>query len=267
MEPVLALGWLVTAFLVAGRIAGVIMTMPAIGIQGVPATAKIAAVVVLTGLIAPVAGGGPTPPTVTMLVLGMASETLIGVTMGGVVRLAFGTLHVATEAISTQIGHGAAAMFDPMTQSSSNPLGSLASFLAGLVFLGTDLHLVFLSELGRSFLVVGPGLATDPIAGGRVWADMVGWVIVCGIRMAAPILTMVFMINLFVSVITKLAPSMNIFFALGLVLTICAGLALFHVSLPQMLELHHDFVREAVGRAFQVIQQVGGPDVVLVPAR
>ena len=254
----LSTGWLVSAFLVASRLGAVVMVMPVIGNQGIPAMIKLLLTLALTAVIAPVIPATDIPFTVSELIFMMCGELVIGFLVGGAMRMVFGVLHFAGEAIGMQIGHAAAAMFDPMVLSSAGPLTRMASLLGGLGFLGADLHLHLLHGMAMSFDAIGPGMAVDPLAGAGVWPGIAAMVIQVGAQMAAPIMALVFLVNLFVAVLTRLAPSMNVFFSLGLILTLMAGHMLFYLALPNMLDRALQLMASSLDLLPVMWQAIGG---------
>jgi flagellar biosynthetic protein FliR len=254
----LSVGWLVTAFLVASRMGAVIMTMPVVGNQGIPAMIKLLLTLALTSVIAPVVPATDIPYSVSALIFMMMGEVFIGLLVGGAMRLVFGVLHLAGEAIGMQIGHAAASMFDPMIQGTAGPLTRMAVLLGGLAFLGADLHLQILHGMAISFEVVPPGTASTPLAGAGIWPGIVGMVFLTGAKMAAPIMALVFLVNLFVAMLTRLAPSMNVFFSLGLILTLIAGHLLFYLALPNMLDVALQLMRDSLHLLPIIWQAVGG---------
>jgi flagellar biosynthetic protein FliR len=239
-------GWLVTGGLVSGRIAGVMLTLPVLGMTGIPGPARALMSLALTVIIAPAVPQVVEPPTIAALTVGLLGEVVIGVLMGGLVRFMFGALSLGGELIGSQTGHAAALQFDPTLQLSQGPLGTMVVFLASAVFVGADLHLQFLVALADSFYVIPPGARVDLLAGAVMWVDLAGAVIELGARLAAPVVVLVFLINLFVAVITRLAPQMNIFFSVGMLLTLGAGLLIYFSALPLMLDTHLGAVRDTM---------------------
>ena len=237
--------FLITAFLVAARVAGAIMVMPIFATLGVPRMYRLAAALCLTVIIAPTAPSVGAP-TLSVLVLGMAGEVLIGVVMGGTVGVLFGALTLASDLMGMQIGLRIAAVFDPLGVEQTGLLASFARWLATLVFLGADLHLYVIQAIGDSFQLVPPGTAADPLAAGALWVPTLGWAISCGLRLAGPIMVLMFLIQAFLGVLVRLAPAMNVFFAVGLVVNVLAGLALLHEALPTLLMEHLDITRRAI---------------------
>ncbi len=248
--------FLVTMGLVAARIGGVFMIMPAIGARGVPKMTRVICILAMTTVIAPIVPLAAIRSTVGLLLFAMATEVIVGVIIGGVVSFMFGALSLAHEFITNQIGHGAAQLFDPMLKVSHGPISALASMLAAAVFLGTNLHLVLLVNVADSFQVVPPGAVVNPIGGGRVWIETFAQMLEAGLRMSGPVLALVFLIHMFVAVLTKLAPQMNIFFSLGMILTMVAGLWMVYVILPHQFEVHFALVGQAIERVPEILAEM-----------
>ncbi len=252
----MSLAWLITGALVMGRITGVIAIMPVFGAQGIPRLVKALLSVALASVIAPSLPVVEMPPTISILVLAMIGEIILGVLVGGVVRLAFGALGMAGEMISTQIGHGAAMFFDPVSGSAQGPVGTLGVYLASLIFIGTNLHLRLLISMTESFDVIPPGGSADLISAGAVWLDYGTVVIDTGMALCGPIIALVFLSNLSVAVVTRLAPQMNVFFALGLIFTVGGGEALFFLGLPEMLTAHLELIDSSLDRIPLIIDRI-----------
>lgn len=247
---------LVTMGLVAARMGGVVMIMPAFGARGVPKMARVLVVLGMTVVIGPNVPQASIPSTVAALMAGMIIEVIVGVLIGGVVSFIFGTLSLANEIISNQIGHGAAQLFDPMLKVSHGPIAAMATLLAAGIFVGTNLHLVLLVNVADSLHTVPPGTILSPIGGGAIWLQVGEQVVQSGLSLAGPVLALVFLIHCFIAVLTRLAPQMNIFFSLGMVLTVAAGCWLVMLMLPQQLEAHYHLVAGAVERVPEVLFQM-----------
>ena len=239
-------GLLVSGGFAVARIGGVVATMPALGVRDVPVLVKVLLSVLLAGVVLPGLPAVSEPPTVMALLWGMCTEVVVGTAIGSTVRMVFGALPLASELLSNQMGHNAANLFDPLMSVSQSPLGLLSSLLASLVFLGSNLHLAVLLAVSDSFVALPPGSAIDAFCLGAWWADLAGMVLSCGLRLAAPIVVLVFLINTFVAVIARLAPSMNVFFSMGLLLTLSGGCLVYYVSLPVMIDATIHLVGEGV---------------------
>ncbi len=90
-----------------------------------------------------------------------------------------------------------------------------------------------------SFQVVPPGGTTNLLSSGQVLLNAVASTLVLGVQLSGPVVALVWMVNVFVAVLSRLAPNMNVFFSVGMVLTNVAGILLFGVALPYLVMVHH----------------------------
>ena len=56
--------------------------------------------------------------------------------------------------------------------------------------------------------------------------------------------------------LTKLAPQMNIFFSLGMILTMVAGLWMVYIILPHQFETHFALVSHSIERVPEVLAEM-----------
>ena len=255
MEP---LGWLVTGGLVGSRLSGALMVLPVFSMSGIPMQTRVFCALGLTAVVSPSVPQVMLPSSVGTMMVDMAGEILVGALMAGVVRLVFGGLSLAGEMMGAQTGHAAALQFDPTLQLSQGPVGALGTFLASTVFIGLDMHLQFLLAVSDSFHLLPPGTVKDIPGGGVYWLQLAGVVIKSGAQLAAPIITMVFMVNLFVAAVTRLSPQMNIFFSLGIMMNMVGGQVLYYVILPHILTEHLDLTRDSLDFLPQMLETLSG---------
>ncbi len=256
MDPtqLLLIGGLVTT-----RILGVVAVMPVFGMSGTTTMPKVLMGVAMAALIAPNLGGPAyAAPTLAALIVGVATEFLLGVLLGGVVRVLFDALALAGQLIGSQTGQAAALQFDPTLNIAQGPLGRLATLLAAAIFVGNDLHLQLFVAVADSFHIVAPGTATNVIGASAHWIGLSDLMIQTGFRLAVPVIVLVFLNNLFIASVMRLAPQMNIFFSLGFILTIFGGELIYLLSLPHMLTQHQAAVMQAMRALWPLLETAGG---------
>jgi flagellar biosynthetic protein FliR len=252
------LALLVTTGLVFARLAGAVMVLPGMAVDGVPKLVRLAIAVSLTVLIAPTAPVADVVPTLPLLVSAMVSEVVLGLLLGGAVGLVFGGLVFATEIIGSQTGRLAALQFNPLLKMSQDPIGILAGMMALLVFMGMNLHLAVLLILAESFQTVHPGHVVGLLDVAGMWVELAGPTLKIGLRLAGPVLALVFLVNCFVAVLARLAPSMNVFFSIGFILTSLAGLGLMILLLPQLMEQHLEAIAWVIDLLPELVRAAGG---------
>lgn len=249
--------WL-SGLLVFARVSGLMLSLPVVSAQGVPRYIAVLGAGALTIVLAPALPYAEIPSSVGVLVMGVATEIVLGILMGSVVNALFGAIALGCELMGIQIGFGMAALFNPFLKIQSGALGTLATWLASLMFLGAGLHLQCLETLGHSFTLVPPGGAVELALAGPVVIDVVGQSIATGVTLAGPVLALVWLVNVFVAVLTRLAPRMNVYFSMGTVLTGVAGLGLYATALPWMLDGHLSLLQSSMEWMLRVLEAVHG---------
>ncbi len=246
-----------TAMLVFGRMGGLMLSLPVFTARGVPKHVPILGAAALTAVVAPAAPLAESPGKLGLLLLGMAGEVLLGLLMGAVVAAVFGAFSLATELMEQQIGSRIPVGPDPFMAAQQGPIGTLATWLASLSFIGAGLHTDALRVVGASFHYLAPGQVSGLTPGGMVLLEAVSWSLVLGVRLAAPVLALVWLVNVFVALLVKLAPNMNVFFSIGMVLTNAGGTALLGLALPYLLLAHATAMQEALTLMTRLLSMAG----------
>ena len=246
----------VTAFLVFIRMSALLLSLPVIATKGMPKYVSILLAVALTALIAPNVPLIEGEPTIGVLVIGVATELLLGVSLGLVVRSVFAAFTVAAEMLSRQTALGMSSMLDPVMSAQQSSLGVVASWIAGLVFLISNMHLVIIVAVAGSFDTVPPGHMVSPTPLAMAVVDAVEIALVVGVQLSGPLVALVFLVNVFIGILGRLAPRMNVFFSVGMTVNSVVGIWLFGVALPWMLEAHGHHLREAIRTVSKLILQV-----------
>lgn len=231
---------LVTGFLVFSRLAGMVMTMPVLSAPGIPATLRLLVALPLSVVLTPGAlatGESALPLTVPTLVLAIGCEALLGAAMGAVLSVACGTLTVAAEVGAAKMGLSIGGLLDPMSGTMSTALGRLAAVLAGAAFLVTDTHLGAVHALARSLQQLPVGACASPAPAAAVLAGSVAAAAGVALQLAGPVVAFVMLVNVTMMLVGRMAPNLQLFFSVGTSATVGAGLALFAVALPGMLDV------------------------------
>ena len=237
--------WVSSYMWVFFRIASVMMTMPVIGTQLVPARIRLFLAAAVTFLVAPHI---PAPPSLDPLQLGtwaiIAEQILIGATMGFVLQLLFQIHVLAGQIVAMQMGLGFASMVDPTNGVSVPVIGQFFTVLVTLLFLAMNGHLVVFEVLAESFtsLPVGESLVSQ-----HYWAiaTRLGWVMGASLLLVLPAITALLVINLAFGVMTRAAPQLNIF-SIGFPLTLLLGLGIVWIGTADILSQYQVFATEAL---------------------
>lgn len=216
------------ALLESARLAGCIAVSP---LPWTYAPLRVRVGVLLT-LVVVVHGQSP-PATgfdAGSALLGAASEAVVGAAMGFVVRLIFAVAEIAAGAISPTMGIGAAQILMP----GNGQTGVLEQLLLLLsVWLGVvvGIHRALIAALVASFRILPVGSVIDPTGGARVLLALSAAAFETGVRLALPILAVLFVVQLGLAFVSRAAPAMQIF-SVGFAVTLITGGAVLLAILP-----------------------------------
>ncbi len=226
--------------LALARVAGLFIMGPIFGSRTAPVRVRAALVFFLTLAMLPLVG--PTPPALaanasTAVVLGMmAFETLVGFTIGLVAQLTFGAVQMAGQLAGIQMGIGLSNLIDPQTQEHITSLAQWQNLLALLIFLSIDGHHVLIRAVADSFTVLPLGGGLPQAAGFGIVLELAGQLFVVALRIAAPVMVLLLMVNAAMGVLAKLIPQLNVFIV-GFPLNVAAGLFVLAASQPFTVRL------------------------------
>lgn len=168
------------------------------------------------------------------LLLFAGREVFIGIVMGFVTRLFFFAVTIAGELVSVSMGLGQAQVFNPMMGTMSNAMEQFYSVLAMLVFLAFNGHHMMISGLNDSFI-------SQPIAELNFQVATLGEIVlrvqnffVVGIKIAAPVLISMIIVQLGMALLSRVVPQINVIFTSTSVTALVGFLILF-VSLPLLV--------------------------------
>jgi flagellar biosynthetic protein FliR len=223
------------------RIGAALLAAPIFSSAGVPVQLRVA----ITGAIAVLITAWTdvaAPPALLSIqgLLAVAGEILIGLSMGFVIQLTFAAPTIAAEVISGTMGMSMATAVDPNTSAGSTALGQYFSILLTLAFLAVDAHLHFVELIVQSYKVFPPGEAWLSTVQLQQILDFGGDMLVTAILLALPVTLLLLLVNVVTGVISRSAPSLNLF-ALGLPAGVFTGLIALVISAPllnqQLLEV------------------------------
>lgn len=191
------------------------------------------------------------------LALAIGGELLLGLAFGFIVRLALTIGELLGEVITPAIGLGAAQIFDPMSNVTHGVVTTMLRFFSVLVALVLGLHRVVLGGLIHSFQILPVGglyttfAATEPIL------LLTGEFIACGVRVALPVLAVVFVTNLALAFIARSAPAIQVF-SVGFAVTLVVGLLSLLLVLPDVTyQLGAEFSHVGT-RLERLLEAIGG---------
>ena len=235
------------------RIGACLMVAPMFGARFVPARTRVVLAAAITALVIPLLPAPGIAPFSAQGFVVVAQQLLIGVAMGFALQVIFDALGLAGQLLANSMGLSFAFNVDPLRGSSTAALGQLYIILATLTVLALGGHLALLEVLvnGFSTLPVGTtgfgreGLWMMVLWGGQLFAG--------AIAIALPGVTALLIVNLAFGVVSRAAPTLNLFavgFPISLVvglLVVLAGIGPLQEGVAQLVAQGLEFLRLLVG--------------------
>lgn len=217
------------------RISGLIATAPILNGHNVPARVRLILAVALTALLAPALP--PMPEVALMSPAGLlltVQQLLVGMMLGFIVQLVFDAMVVAGQTAAMSMGLGFATFLDAERGISVPVLSQLFLILTTLTYLAIDGHLMLMEVLAESFHSM-PVSATATLGSGQdlLWQLVsFGTMLFSGaLQIALPAVCALLIVNIAFGVISRAAPSLNMF-AIGFPVSLVMGFAVVTISLP-----------------------------------
>jgi flagellar biosynthetic protein FliR len=205
------------------RVSGMVMVAPVFGAMFVPPQLRILLTLVLSCAMLPVMGAAPAiEPLSIPGMLAIAQELMIGIAIGFLLKLAIEAAVLGGQIVSSGTGLSFAMVVDP--QSGGIPLlGRFYLIIATLLMLAADAHLQLIELLAASFDLLPIGGNGLDAADARQVADFAGIMFVGALKLALPSVAAMLMVNATFGVISRAAPTLNLF-AVGFPVTLLMGL-------------------------------------------
>lgn len=165
------------------------------------------------------------------LIAAVLAQLVLGIIIGYIASLVFVGIQFAGELIDLQIGFAVANVINPSTQQNITIIGELELALATLLFLATNSHHLLIAGLAGSFnLVPLPFIDLHQ----NVMGDAVTFLslsLVNAFKIAAPAAAALFITNVALSFMARVAPQMNVF-VVGFPMQVGVGLIVLGISMP-----------------------------------
>jgi flagellar biosynthetic protein FliR len=197
-----------------------VMTMPVLGTAAVPAPVKIGLTVMLGIGILPAV----TMPTgeVALTVM-IAREMAIGLSLSFVLRALIAGAEFAGHLAGHQIGFSYGATVDPASGVRHTMIATLYGMMATVTFFAVNGHHALLRALAASYqgMPIGAGHINESLI--ESVRQTLALVFTVGLRLAAPILLVMLIVELVVGLIARSAPALN-FMTVGTSIRLIIGL-------------------------------------------
>ena len=234
--------FLVLVGLSFARLVSYFSIVPFFGGASVPARVKVATAMSLVVILYPsIAASIPANQTLGFGSVGfialLAKEVFIGFTLGFITSLVFEAVQVAGRIVDSQRGSTMSELYAPQLQSRVSELGQVKLQLAIVIFIAVGAHRVFIRALLESFefipLLAFPRMGTGWSNAAELIVKLTATVFTIGWQLAAPTLIRLPLTDLFLGIINRVSPQINVFF-LSMPVKMLVGIIVVLIALPAL---------------------------------
>ena len=242
-------------FMVLVRMTAFVVTWPVFGVENISSPVKILFATVLSFVVFPALKFqvAQVQAIESDLMLLAAREAFIGLSVGYLGRFFFFAFRIGGEMITQALGLGAAQMFNPALGGQTSSLEQFYVGLASLFYLAVNGHHFLITGLVGTFDVVPVAQFTLNTSQFYGVAHMAQEVIELGLKLSAPIVISILVVNLILGVVGKTVPQLNVLVT-SFPVNILAGFVLMIVTLPMMIDQMPAFLELSTTRVFQFVR-------------
>ena len=227
-----------TFVLVMLRFSGLMVAAPVLGSRNFPVIAKIGLTAFTAYMVTPfvpaVEGGLPGEP-LSFALFG-SGEVMIGLIMGFVMTLIFGSIQVAGQLMDMQSGFGMMNVFNPAMETQFPIYGFFLFIVAVLYLLMLNGHHIMIRAMVSTFdkiplggFVANPALMREVSRWGSV-------MYVDGLLIAAPVMGAMFLTYASMGLLGRVVPQIHLF-VVGFPITIALGMVVVGCSIGMYLTI------------------------------
>ncbi len=207
----------------------IVMATPFFGALNAPAQVRVGVTLLLAVLMAVSAPVPAVLPAAGLAVV-ILREVAIGLAIAMSVRVLLGAAEFAGHFIGYQIGLSLGSLIDPQSGVRNNVLALLYANVVVVLCLATNVHHLLIRALADSYqaLPIGLGGIGDSLP--TSIARLLGVIFVIGLRISAPVVVVLLLVEVALGLLGRVAPSLNVIVA-GAPVRIVAGLIVLGASL------------------------------------
>lgn len=186
------------------------------------------------------------------LVMSIFQELVIGVSSGLLLKILFSSAELAGEKIAASTGLSFAGLVDPESGVQTPVISQIFSMFMLLTFLSLNGHLLALSILLESYKVFPIGADGFNLSIIRLGIDAGGLMFKFGALIMLPVVVGITLLNVVIGVVTRSAPSLNLF-SFGFPITMISAFILLYLctatiggNFDNVAEVSIDFIARLI---------------------
>jgi flagellar biosynthesis protein FliR len=234
--------------LVFARLGAIVMLIPGLGETFIPPRIRLSFALALSLMMFPLVamGAPPIPVDAAGLAGAVIKEVLIGLMIGGVLRLFMSSLAAAGEIVSLATTLSFAQTANPMQAQPTTTLGTFLGLMGIVLIFAANLHHLFIGAIVSSFQIF-PFSRDVPVAdAGQLALQTMSRSFALGLQLAAPVVVFSLIFNIATGLVGRVMPQFQVFFV-ATPLIVLLGLSVFALSLGVIGVVWIDHYRELIG--------------------
>uniref|UniRef100_A0A7C4EKJ0 Flagellar biosynthetic protein FliR n=1 Tax=Fundidesulfovibrio putealis TaxID=270496 RepID=A0A7C4EKJ0_9BACT len=232
-------------FLTAIRVSLVVFLLPFFGAGTIPNPVKGAFCVVLSLALWPRLSfpGTMLPQDTLGLILMICGELVLGLILDILIHFLFSAVMMGGHMIGFSMGFSMMNVLDPMSGTQDSVTAQFMYQCSLLIFLALNGHLFLLTGLAESFQLVPPGgLFITPSLADSILV-FAGSLFTLAIKISAPVLASLFLVDLALALVSRAAPQMNVI-QIGFPLKIGVGFLFMTLTLTALAHYVGDYIAD-----------------------
>lgn len=230
-------------FLTLIRVSLIVFLLPFFGAGTIPNMVKGAFCLVLSLALWPRLSfpGSMLPLDAMGLVVMLLGELVLGLVLNIIIQFLFSAVMMGGHLVGFSMGFSMMNVLDPMSGTSDSVTAQLMYQCTLLIFLSLNGHLYLLTGLADSFKLVPPGgLFVNPALAASV-LKFSGEIFILAIKIAAPVLASLFLVDLALALVSRAAPQMNVI-QIGFPIKIGVGFLFMTMTLTALSHYVGDYI-------------------------
>ncbi len=195
--------------ILVARPGALIAAAPAFGGAFAPPPVRVGLAVVVAVLLVPAVPAQSYASTAGMGLV-VAREMAIGVIMALALRAVLAGAELGGHLTGSQLMLSYGSVIDPQGGVRSNLIANLYGNIALLTFIGINGHHALLRALASSYTVIPIGEGSIGPSLGATVVQLLGIVFMLGLRLAAPIVVVMLLVEVGTALMARVAPSLNL---------------------------------------------------------
>jgi flagellar biosynthesis protein FliR len=213
------------------RATGFVLLAPPFNNSSIPMPVKGALALALSLVVFPHLSADMPAVTAGFLVVTAITEAVIGAALGFVVQVLFTAVQMAGDIIDVVGGFSLQPAYDPMSLTVSSSIGRLHYLLATTLLFTSGGHLLLVRGFVTSYEGLPLGGMIDTAQLGQAMMKALAMMFLAAVQIAGPMVAVLLLADVALALLSKAAPSLNIF-ALGFPVKIMLTLALLGLTFP-----------------------------------